>query len=226
MSRTGSEVHTAPRGTRAGNTEKDRHNGAGRHARGRVVVAKMPDLGTRTRVATAWLVATCVAGCAPTMHTVEPYRSDPVAARALEDRASQHCEARGGPQLPAPSKAFITDGCSLWIDRSWDDCCVEHDIEYWCGGSIADRRAADVELRRCFTGFLPGWFTWGTYAGVRIGGHPAFPVHYRWGFGRDSYLPWYDPGTGVAAGDRAGPGARGAPGPVRQTTRRRYGRWR
>ena len=26
--------------------------------------------------------------------------------------------------------------------------------------------------------------------GTRIGGHPLFPSHYRWGFGR-SYCPWY-----------------------------------
>ena len=178
----------------------------------------------KERMMTAVVAACIVAGCTPTRHTVDPYNSDPAEADALEARAAARCHARRHPQSRTPGKTFITDGCSIWIDRSWDGCCVEHDIEYWCGGSPADRKAADAELRRCFAKFLPGWFTWSTYAGVRIGGHPAFPLHYRWGFGRDGYRPWYDPAAGNTASERTG--TSGAPVPAGQTTRRRYGRWR
>lgn len=210
MSCTRAQVHTARRAVPTGKTGRARQN-----VDRRIRIAPMR---VQTKDCMTAVITVCiVAGCTPTMHTVEPYTDDAVEAAALEARAAARCEARRGPKSRVPSKTFITDGCSLWIDRSWDDCSVEHDIEYWCGGSITDRKAADAALRRCFAEFLPGWFTWGPCAGVRIGGHPAFSVHYRWGFGRDSYLPWYDPGAGVAATDRTGPGARGAPGPARRT---------
>ena len=79
----------------------------------------------------------------------------------------------------------------MWFDRTWDQCCVDHDIAYWCGGSAEERKQADRALRACVDALTPSWLAWTTYLGVRIGGHPLFPVHYRWGFGR-SYCPWYD----------------------------------
>lgn len=86
--------------------------------------------------------------------------------------------------------AFLTDGCSLFPNRSlidegdWCDCCFEHDIAYWKGGTEEERMAADEVLRQCVldrTGdeILANLM----FEGVRLGGSPFFPTWYRWGYG-------------------------------------------
>jgi hypothetical protein len=136
------------------------------------------------RLASA-LAGLAILGCAPKLHTIEPYRGDHNAAVALEARAREVCEqGPAGPRLP-PEKTFVTDGCSAWPDDGWaDPCCVDHDIRYWCGGSARERRAADGEFRRCIREREPGWLAGLMWFGVRLGGHPVFPTHYRWGYGR------------------------------------------
>lgn len=85
---------------------------------------------------------------------------------------------------------FNSDGCSLFPDRSlisqedWCECCFEHDIAYWMGGTEEERLAADLALRACIlekTGNeeLADLM----YAGVRLGGSPYFYNWYRWGYG-------------------------------------------
>ncbi|MDY6905375.1 MAG: hypothetical protein SWH61_11880 [Thermodesulfobacteriota bacterium] len=83
-------------------------------------------------------------------------------------------------------KDFTSDGCSLFPDGSWCECCFEHDISYWYGGTPEDRKEADRALRQCVkekTG--SGILAWMMYRGVRAGGHPVFPTWYRWGYGWD-----------------------------------------
>jgi len=85
---------------------------------------------------------------------------------------------------------FTSDGCSLFPDRSlidetdWCDCCLDHDIAYWRGGTEEERLVADLALRACVlerTGdeklaeFM--------FQGVRLGGSPYFNTWYRWGYG-------------------------------------------
>lgn len=132
-------------------------------------------------------------GCAPTHHTLEPYRSDASAAAALEQRAAALCEARRPDAAPPAHAPFLTDGCSAWPDgEDYVACCVEHDLLYWCGGSAAERKAADDEFGRCVSertnALLGGWMR----LGVRMGGHPVFPTHYRWGYGH-AYAGGYPP---------------------------------
>ena len=85
---------------------------------------------------------------------------------------------------------FTSDGCSLFPDRSlindddWCDCCLEHDIAYWQGGTEAQRLKADQKLRDCVlkkTGNRALAET--MYQGVRFGGSPYFYNWYRWGYG-------------------------------------------
>jgi hypothetical protein len=66
----------------------------------------------------------------------------------------------------------------------WLDCCLEHDIAYWQGGSEQDRRNADLELRECILQKTrDARLAKLVYDGVRAGGSPYFPTWYRWGYG-------------------------------------------
>ncbi len=102
------------------------------------------------------------------------------------ERATEQCRAHS-ESLPAA--AFSTDGCSAWPDGSWLACCIEHDIAYWCGGTKVERASADLELRRCVAEERSEAFAGLMWTGVRMGGHPALPLPWRWGYGR----PWPTP---------------------------------
>jgi len=85
---------------------------------------------------------------------------------------------------------FSSDGCSLFPDHSvmtqqdWCDCCFQHDMAYWQGGTKQQREHADVELRQCVLQ-KTGNETLAKlmYEGVRVGGSPYFYNWYRWGYG-------------------------------------------
>ena len=89
------------------------------------------------------------------------------------------------PALPAD---FKSDGCSLFPDGNYRDCCVEHDKAYYVGGSWQQRLRADSKLFACVTRHagiqnkLVAPFMW---IGVRVGGPRYIPTPYRWGYGND-----------------------------------------
>lgn len=96
---------------------------------------------------------------------------------------SDHAFASRAFKDPLPPGKFISDGCSCWPNSEWLDCCVEHDLSYWYGGSAQERRIADARLRQCVKNKghqVAGFFM---YYGVRIGGVYWLPTSYRWGFG-------------------------------------------
>jgi hypothetical protein len=121
-------------------------------------------------------------GCAHTSHTVAPYRDDPVAALCVADRARASCLEHVRELPPRP---FVTDGCSAFVNDGWVDCCVEHDMAYWCGGSAAARKRADQRLERCVADLGHSVLARVMYLGVRVGAPPWIPIHWRWGFGWD-----------------------------------------
>ncbi len=91
---------------------------------------------------------------------------------------------------------FKSDGCTLFPDRSpdgadvWCECCVEHDLAYWKGGTDEERLAADRALERCIarrTGSAE--LAELVFNGVRAGGLPQFPTWYRWGYGWNYLRP-------------------------------------
>ncbi len=97
--------------------------------------------------------------------------------------------------------AFSSDGCSLFPDSSlitkddWCECCFQHDLSYWKGGTQEERERADNELKQCvFEKTQDQALAKIMYEGVRFGGSPYFYNWYRWGYGwsyldntRDSY---------------------------------------
>lgn len=85
---------------------------------------------------------------------------------------------------------FTTDGCSGGIyrkifrrDPPWLGCCVEHDLAYWKGGTRHQRAVADGVLRLCVWNRGYPWIAFAMWCAVRIGGHPWWPLPWRWGYG-------------------------------------------
>jgi hypothetical protein len=132
-----------------------------------------------------WLALTLLAaGCTPLHHAIEPYRSDPAQAAIVETRAAAYCAALR-PAGRLPPRDFTTDGCSMFPDGRWVQCCVEHDFAYWCGGSASQRLEVDRGLQDCVAALGQPETAWWMNLGVRAGGHPWWPFPWRWGYGWD-----------------------------------------
>lgn len=86
-------------------------------------------------------------------------------------------------------RPFFSDGCSSSPDgvpkntSAWVDCCVEHDVAYWIGGTEEDRKNADLALKSCIAGKGYPVIAKIYYYGVRMGGTPDSYATYRWGYG-------------------------------------------
>jgi hypothetical protein len=140
----------------------------------------------RARIALLPLLA-LACGCAPTYHRPPALRFDRPRAEALEAHAEATCRAKVGPE-GVPRRRFVTDGCTLWADGwwtglSWQACCVEHDIAYWCGGPSDLRERADDELSRCVKKAYSGWLGAVMKVGTCALAGPYVPAHWRWGYG-------------------------------------------
>jgi hypothetical protein len=82
---------------------------------------------------------------------------------------------------------FKSDNCSLFPDGNYCDCCVEHDKDYYFGGSGKERWRSDMRLYKCVRA-RKGWqnkvaapVMW---LGVRVLGGSFLPTPFRWGFGK------------------------------------------
>lgn len=71
-------------------------------------------------------------------------------------------------------------------------CCHEHDYAYYSGGTWADRREADRQLRLCVAGQGYAAWAWVMWVAVRIFGSPWLPTpwgkNYIWGFGLPRWI--------------------------------------
>ena len=105
---------------------------------------------------------------------------------------SAECRARRG-DAATPPHPFTTDGCSLWPDGPWVECCVLHDRAYWCGGSAEERERADRTLEACVESAGSSATAGAMWLGVRIGGVPWWPAPWRWGYGWDYPAGYVDP---------------------------------
>lgn len=110
----------------------------------------------------------------------------PVIVFSLVFSASAFGQAAAVRVMPAD---FRTDKCTWFPDSNYADCCVEHDRDYYFGGSLKERRASDKRLRECVSSKRKGWksklLAYGMYIGVRIGGVSFLPTPFRWGFGNE-----------------------------------------
>jgi hypothetical protein len=67
--------------------------------------------------------------CTPTVHGLASIAT--IRGCATFGRRRQALKDRGEPGGPT---VLTTDGCSPWPDGSWGQCCIDHDMDYWCGG--------------------------------------------------------------------------------------------
>ncbi len=84
---------------------------------------------------------------------------------------------------------FTTDGCSLFPNGTpekpslWLHCCKAHDLDYWQGGTRAQRLLSDLRLEQCVSDTGQTNIAILMFNGVRVGGSPALPTPFRWGYG-------------------------------------------
>ncbi len=85
---------------------------------------------------------------------------------------------------------FTTDFCTSYPEgthdepKLWQDCCLEHDLYFWAGGSQTDRSTADLGLYQCVAQAGALWHARVMYYAVRVGGYS--PVKFKtkkWGNG-------------------------------------------
>jgi len=82
---------------------------------------------------------------------------------------------------------FKSDGCSWFPDGNYRNCCVQHDLAYFKGGSWTKRWQADKKLFQCVAatnGFHNKFIAPVMWLGVRAGGVHWLPTSFRWGFGK------------------------------------------
>jgi hypothetical protein len=88
----------------------------------------------------------------------------------------------------ATLKTFTSDGCSsspdgLFFVNEFVECCINHDLQYWKGGSEEERLQADSDFKMCMgTKTLPEVADI-YYNSVRVGGNPALQAPWAWGYG-------------------------------------------
>ncbi len=92
-----------------------------------------------------------------------------------------------------PMGEFASDGCSMFPDGNYSECCVTHDKTYWLGGTAEARLKSDQVLAICVAEKHSAFLSKVIYIGVRAGGLPIIPASWRWGFGKNYWLSiWYE----------------------------------
>lgn len=88
------------------------------------------------------------------------------------------------PPLKDAPPEFVGDGCTFFPDGDYADCCLEHDRDYYRGGTKAERKASDKRLQRCIRGKGHKYVSKLMYLGVRLGGGSWLRAPFSWGFGQ------------------------------------------
>jgi hypothetical protein len=146
----------------------------------------------------AIVLAAAAGACTPVQSTLRPpYEIAGVqySEAELQAMATDRCRRSQSPAESLPPHPFTTDGCSLSPNGRWTECCVEHDMAYWCDGAASLRRAADQLLEACVEHDGRPVLAKLMYVGVRVGGSGWLPFPWRWGYG----YPWMH--TAVASKD-------------------------
>lgn len=132
------------------------------------------------------------AGCTPNHNTIDPpfsYEGVTYDVEGIRAAAELRCGLASTDSEATPDiTPFTTDGCSMYPDGGWLECCIAHDIDYWCANPRTTRAAADRALKVCVAEHSNAFNGQLTYLGTRLFGHGALPFSWRWGYG----YPWLD----------------------------------
>jgi hypothetical protein len=82
---------------------------------------------------------------------------------------------------------FISDGCTKFPDGDYYDCCFQHDLEYFAGGTWKERWRSDKKLFQCVAakpGFKNKLIAPIMWLGVRTFGGSWLKAPFSWGFGK------------------------------------------
>jgi hypothetical protein len=85
---------------------------------------------------------------------------------------------------------YSSDGCSMFIDGDYRECCEVHDRAYWEGGRLYKKLVADALLYACIAEKGHNVRENFMFPAVLIGWNPGFPTRFRWGYGYP--YPYYD----------------------------------
>ena len=93
----------------------------------------------------------------------------------------------GSQTRTEPPADFTGDGCTLFPDGNYRECCYRHDLDYFRGGTETERHESDKRLYRCVRS-MKGWKNEIAAAlmlfGVRVFGVSFLSTPFRWGFGQ------------------------------------------
>jgi hypothetical protein len=99
------------------------------------------------------------------------------------------CTLTPGSSYSAELAEFKTDYCTFFPEgtmskpRLWEDCCLQHDLVYWAGGTSEMQDLSDIELRKCVTKKSSRFYGNLMYRGVRLGHYSPIKSKTRWGHG-------------------------------------------
>lgn len=86
-------------------------------------------------------------------------------------------------------KNFESDYCTYFPEGTilrpgvWQDCCFNHDLRYWFGGTQADMDKADLKLRSCVSKKAGSFYGNMMYYGVRAGHYSPIKNKRKWSWG-------------------------------------------
>lgn len=93
---------------------------------------------------------------------------------------------------------FETDYCTMFEDGTpskpmvWKQCCYDHDLRFWFGGSETQRDLADLRLKSCVENTGHQHIAKLMYYAVRAGRYSPVQHKLRWGWGWKPFIGYKD----------------------------------
>ena len=86
-------------------------------------------------------------------------------------------------------KPFKSDYCTMFFEGTWrrpglwKDCCFDHDLRYWFGGTKSNQKKSDYVLKKCVRKKAGSFWANIIYLGVRAGHFSPVKNKHKWGWG-------------------------------------------
>lgn len=93
------------------------------------------------------------------------------------------------PAFGAELSPFSSDECTYFPEgthsqpKLWAECCVEHDLKYWIGGTKSEQVTSDLQLKDCVSQKSSEFYGELMYRGVVLGHLSPIKSETRWSWG-------------------------------------------